>query len=186
MNSEYRHNQQKCNAQRFRMEENFELVLEKWGVAQTGNRVYLQCGRPSFNPWVRRIPWRRAWQPTPVFLPAASHGQRSLAVLWDGKELDTTEWLSISQHKKGKRHVRKREWTEQRVVRWRILEAGAWGWRKMQEEKSLENKHEFHCWCFTTLSIHPTISFPHCAHKSVLYVCVSLVALQKGSSVPSF
>ena len=32
-----------------------------------------------FNPWVRKIPWRRAWQPSPVFLPGESHGQRSLA-----------------------------------------------------------------------------------------------------------
>ena len=35
--------------------------------------------RCEFNPWVRKIPWRRAWQPTPVFLPGESHGQRSLA-----------------------------------------------------------------------------------------------------------
>ena len=35
--------------------------------------------RCSFNPWVGKIPWRRAWQPTPVFLPGKSHGQRSLA-----------------------------------------------------------------------------------------------------------
>ena len=34
--------------------------------------------RPGFNPWVRKIPWRRKWQPTPVFLPGESHGQRSL------------------------------------------------------------------------------------------------------------
>ena len=31
-----------------------------------------------FDPWVRNIPWRRAWQPTPVFLPGKSHEQRSL------------------------------------------------------------------------------------------------------------
>ena len=30
------------------------------------------------DPWVRKIPWRRKWQPTPVFLPRNSHGQRSL------------------------------------------------------------------------------------------------------------
>ena len=30
-----------------------------------------------FNPWVRKIPWRKKWQPTPVFLPGKSHGQRS-------------------------------------------------------------------------------------------------------------
>ena len=35
-----------------------------------------RCG---FNPWVRKIPWRRKWQPTPVFLPGKSHEHRSLA-----------------------------------------------------------------------------------------------------------
>ena len=34
--------------------------------------------RSEFHPWVEKIPWRRAWQPTPVFLPRESHGQRSL------------------------------------------------------------------------------------------------------------
>ena len=34
--------------------------------------------RHVFDPWVRRIPWRRAWQPTPVLLHGESHGQRSL------------------------------------------------------------------------------------------------------------
>ena len=33
----------------------------------------------GFNSWVRKIPWRKKWQPTPVFLPGKSHGQRSLA-----------------------------------------------------------------------------------------------------------
>ena len=35
--------------------------------------------RHGFDPWVGKIPWRRAWQPTPVFLPGESHGERSLA-----------------------------------------------------------------------------------------------------------
>jgi len=34
--------------------------------------------RCSFDPWVGKIPWRRAWLPNPVFLPGESHGQRSL------------------------------------------------------------------------------------------------------------
>ena len=34
--------------------------------------------RPGFDPWVRKIPWRRRWGPIPVFLPRKSHGQRSL------------------------------------------------------------------------------------------------------------
>ena len=56
--------------------------------------------RPRFDPWVRKIPWRRTWQPTPVFLPGESHGQRSLAGYspWGHKESDTTEQLSTAQH----------------------------------------------------------------------------------------
>ena len=57
-------------------------------MAQTVKRTCLQCGRPRFHPWVRKIPWRREWQPTPVFLPDESHGQRSLAGYspWGQKE----------------------------------------------------------------------------------------------------
>ena len=45
-----------------------------------------------FAPWVGKIPWRRKWQPTPVFLPEESHGQRSLGGYspWGRKEPDTT------------------------------------------------------------------------------------------------
>ena len=61
--------------------------------------ICLPCRRPWFDPWVRRILWRRKGQPTPVFLPGESHGQRSLAGYspWGHKELDTTEQLSLSQ-----------------------------------------------------------------------------------------
>ena len=41
-------------------------------------RICLQCRRPELDPRVRTIPWRRAWQPTPVFWPGESHGQRNL------------------------------------------------------------------------------------------------------------
>ena len=56
-------------------------------------RTCLPHGRPGFDPWVRKIPWRRKWQPTPVFLPGESHGQRRLerCSLWGHKELDTTQ-----------------------------------------------------------------------------------------------
>ena len=57
----------------------------------------LQCRRLGFDPWVGKIPWRRTWQSTPVFLPGEFHGQRSLGGFspWDPKELDTTEWLTL-------------------------------------------------------------------------------------------
>ena len=38
---------------------------------------HLKGRRPRFNPWVGKVPWRRKWQPTPVFLSGKSHGQRS-------------------------------------------------------------------------------------------------------------
>ena len=38
-------------------------------------RRHKRCG---LSPWVGKIPWRRAWQPTPVFLPGEPHGQQSL------------------------------------------------------------------------------------------------------------
>ena len=37
-----------------------------------------QCRRHVFDPWIGKTPWRRAWQPAPLFLPGESHGQRSL------------------------------------------------------------------------------------------------------------
>ena len=47
----------------------------------------------EFDPWVGKILCRRKWQPTPVFLPGESHGQRSLVGYspWGCKESDTTE-----------------------------------------------------------------------------------------------
>ena len=49
--------------------------------------------RDRFDPWVGKIPSRRAWQPTPVFLPGESRGQWNLVSYspWGHKELDTTE-----------------------------------------------------------------------------------------------
>ena len=57
-----------------------------------------RCRRHGFDPWVGKIPWRRAWQPTPVFLPGEFHGQRSLAGYSPGgcKKSDTTKWLMLS------------------------------------------------------------------------------------------
>ena len=56
-----------------------------------GKEPACQCRRHRFDPWIRKIPWRRKWQSTPVFLPGESHGQRGLVGPWGLKELDTTE-----------------------------------------------------------------------------------------------
>ena len=57
-----------------------------------------QDKRHRFNPWVRKISWRRKWQPTPVLLPGEFQGQRSLVGYspWDHTESDSTEGLSAS------------------------------------------------------------------------------------------
>ena len=59
-------------------------------------RIHLPSKRCGFDPWVGRIPWRRKSQPTPVFLPGKSHGQRSLAGYspQGHKELDTIQQLN--------------------------------------------------------------------------------------------
>ena len=56
------------------------------------------AGGQKFNPWLRKIPWRREWQSTPVFLPGEFHGQRSLVVYspQNHEESDTTEQLTLS------------------------------------------------------------------------------------------
>ena len=54
-----------------------------------------QCRRFRFDPWVGKIPWRRAWQPIPVLWPGESPGQRSPVGYspWSRKESDTIEQL---------------------------------------------------------------------------------------------
>ena len=57
-----------------------------------------QGRKPAFDPWIRKIPWRREWLPTPVFLPGECYGQRSLVgyIPWGCKESDTTEGITLS------------------------------------------------------------------------------------------
>ena len=63
-----------------------------------GKESACNAGRPRFDPWFGKIPWRRKWQPTPVVLPGKSHGRRSLVGYspWGGKDSDTTEQLALS------------------------------------------------------------------------------------------
>ena len=63
-------------------------------------RIHMQCRKFRFDPWVRKIPWRRKRQPTPVFLPGESNGRRSLMGYspWDCTELDVTQQLNKYHH----------------------------------------------------------------------------------------
>ena len=70
------------------------LYLEGFPGGSMVNSLPANAGH-RFNPWVRKIPWGRKWQSTPVFLPGKSHGQR--AIVQQGcKESDTTERLSTN------------------------------------------------------------------------------------------
>ena len=57
----------------------FDHKITTFSCFGTGGSGCKESAWTKFSPWVRKIPWRRAWQPTPVFLPGESHGQRSLA-----------------------------------------------------------------------------------------------------------
>ena len=92
----------------------------KWNSSQRFLRCYKGLyGRPMFDSGVGKIPWRREWQPTPVFLPGESHGQRSLAgySLWRCKELDTIEAIQ---------HTHANEQMELREVIVQILTTSEW------------------------------------------------------------
>src|SRR5574337_516527 len=72
----------------------FAIVIGlRWWLS--GKESTCRHRRYGFDAWVRKIPWRRKWQPTPVFLPEKSHGQRKLAGYspWGHKESNTTEQL---------------------------------------------------------------------------------------------
>ena len=73
-----------------------------------------ECRRHRFDPWLRKIPWRRKWQPTPEFLPRKSHGQRSLVGYspWGHKELDTTEWLNDNKKQQFSLDSRNLHWKD--------------------------------------------------------------------------
>ena len=99
-------------------------VLPRWLKQERISLQCRRCKRLGFSPWVRKIPWRKAWQPTPVFLPGESHGQKSLAGYspWGCKESDTIELLSLNTL---------REWEGREVKRVRKV---AWvGMRKELE-----------------------------------------------------
>ena len=94
---------------------------------------YRRCRRHRFYPWVGKMPWRRAWQPTPVFFPGESHGQRSLA--------GHSPWGRQSQ--------------------------------ACLRGPSMQAMHIFSA----ALSGRPTLSCPHCVHKTALHICISILVL---------
>ena len=76
-------------------------IWVEWGFpgGASGKEPACQCGRylrHRFDPWVRKITWRRAWQPAQVFLPGESHGQRSLAG-YDSLGCKESDMIEVTQ-----------------------------------------------------------------------------------------
>ena len=69
------------------------LNYTKKNHGANGRKPTCQCRRCGFNPWVRKMPWRRAWQPTPILLPGKFHGWRSLVGIVHEVSKNGT-WLS--------------------------------------------------------------------------------------------
>ena len=76
------------------------MGLPRWLSCKKSAWQCRRLRRCRFDSWVGKIPWRRKWQSTPVFLPGKSCGQRSLAGYspWGHKELDMTEQQSTRAH----------------------------------------------------------------------------------------
>ena len=73
----------------------YKPILQQFGLPWWLRwwRIRLQCGRPGFNPWVRKIPWRREWLPTPVFLTGEAHGQESGGLHSRGSQRVRHDWM---------------------------------------------------------------------------------------------
>ena len=97
----------------------------------SGKESTCQCRGSRFSPWVWKIPWRRKWHPSPVFLPEKSHGQRSLGCYnpWGGKESDTTSSLNNNYDKHFLRFhfiLQKKKWHDFHNLPWN--DRSFWFW----------------------------------------------------------
>ena len=79
------------------------ITKKKWGLSWwfSGKESTCDAGDAAFNPCVRKILWRRKWQPTPVYLPREFHGQRSLVgySAWGHKRVEVwlREWTTTTK-----------------------------------------------------------------------------------------
>ena len=92
-----------------------------------GKEIRLQCRRSRFDPWLGKIPWRREWLSTPVFLPGEFYGQRSLAGYrpWGHEESDMTEATKHMKYTNSKSLV----WLGFRCIHTHTKVPNSWSWR---------------------------------------------------------
>ena len=113
-----------------RKKHKYNIRKEASLVSQTVKNL-LQYRRPGFEPRVGKIPWRREWLPTPMFLPGESHGQRSLAGYssWGCKDV-RHNWMTKHTHNKKENHQTttrktKRKW-QGRNIKWMGKQDSKW------------------------------------------------------------
>ena len=89
-----------------------KIVLYREGFPGGSDSKGSACntGDTGFDPWVRKIPWRRKWQLTPVFLPGESHGQRSLSS-YSHRVARSQTWLS-KQREGGMKDPKVKNWSQ--------------------------------------------------------------------------
>ena len=72
-------------------------VLTRWCRGKESACKCRRCKRWCFHPWVGKIPWRRKWQPTPVFMPGKSHGERDPTETGGLQPMESHEsWIRLS------------------------------------------------------------------------------------------
>ena len=119
-----------CNVYIYLFREGY-MGLPRWLSAKESACQFRRWRRHGFNPWVRKIPWRRKWQPTQGFLPVKSHGQRSLAGYSSqgDEELDMTKQLNL--------HAQKEDYIfhdkiEKTFIKSQSSCVWAFGWNRLQ------------------------------------------------------
>ena len=144
------------------------LVAQRW-------RLRLQCRGRGFDLWVRKIPWRRKWQPTPVFLPGESHGQRSLVGYspWGHKRVGHN--LAIKQQHPGVHspYLCPEVWSKQisnAYLKARGQQQGGEGYRNISSQQCLQwwaGLYEPHPWPFTLLPLFSQSTANFCSFSRI-------------------
>ena len=130
--------------------------------------------RGGFDPWFRKIPWRRAWQPTPVFLPGESHGQRSLVGYspWGCTESDMTK---VTKHAPTNKSKAKRGDT----VKW-VCGIGFWRFLDWTFNSELNSQSSWiPCW---TSLLEQIGSISSLIHQSECFSSI-FISLVKGTVI---
>ena len=106
------------------------------------------AGDMCSTPGLGRSPWRKKWQPTPVFLPGEFHGQSSLEGYspWGRKELDTTDWLTHPHTRTCTHMLRNAETTLLVDAKWLIYNSKCEGWTIKKAECRRMDAFQLWCW----------------------------------------